>query len=135
MWPVLETTLERYGLASAVMLAVIIAAGIALRELWKKQQDLGVQLRETLEAESKKREAIRDAHEKQVEALRAELERRTTGYIEHLNSLQEKRVEFGSTTTREVMNLAAEVRDATRQQADAVMFLQSIIVQDRGRGT
>lgn len=131
MWELLGTALERYGVGTAVMLAVILAAGIAIRELWKKNQDLGVLLRTQQEAESEKRKLMRDAFEKQMAEQRAEFDERTAEYIQHLNELQEKRIDFSTATTREVMGLASEIRDATRQQAETVRILRDTIVGGR----
>lgn len=129
MWDVLKTALERYGVGTTVMLAVIAAAALAIRELWKRLQELGVEHRKMLDVESEKRRHLREAHEKQVSEMRAEMERRTNDYIDHLNELQEKRIEFGAATTREVMALASEVRDSSRQQTEAITFLRDTIVR------
>jgi hypothetical protein len=111
------------------MLLVVIAALAAMRELWKRNQELGVQYREYVDAESAKRKVMRDAHEAQIRDLRDEMERRTAEYIEHLNGLQEKRINAEVSRTREVMELAAEIRSATRQQTDALTFLRDTVAR------
>lgn len=111
------------------MFLVVIGAGFAMRELWKRNQELGVEYRTYVADEAKKRQVLRDAHEAQLRDLRAEMERRTGEYIEHLNELQEKRVRSATDTTREVVQLAGEIRDATRQQTDALTFIRDTVAR------
>lgn len=132
MWELLSTTLERYGVGTAVMLAVIISAGVAMRELWKKNQELGVEYRETIKSESDKRQVLREAYEKQIGELRAEMERRQIDFNRRLDEVQEKRLDHERARTREVMELAASVRTASERQADALAFLRDTIARREG---
>jgi len=120
--------MEAYGLAVVVMLAVIGTFAVAIRELWKRNQELGVQLRdaqvalrETIKSESDKRQIMRDAFDKKM-----------TESTRHLHELQEKRLTEEKATTREMMALAVSVRISAEKQADALSFLRDTIARRDG---
>ena len=121
MWEFLRSAMEAYGLAVVVMLAVIGTFAVAIRELWKRNQELGVQLRETIKSESDKRQIMRDAFDKKM-----------TESTRHLHELQEKRLTEEKATTREMMALAVSVRISAEKQADALSFLRDTIARRDG---
>ena len=121
MWEFLRSAMETYGLAAVVMIATLIAASMAIRELWKRNQELNVQLRDTIKSESEKRQIMRDAFDKKM-----------TESTRHLHELQEKRLTEEKATTREMMALAASVRTSAEKQADALSFLRDTIARREG---
>lgn len=118
MWEFLGTVLETQGLIAAVLLVVIGSAGFAMRELWKKNQELGVQYRKMLSEEAEKRHTMRDAHDLEVAALR-----------EELRELHEKRNAETRETVREMIQVANELRGSAATTAEVLTFMRETITR------
>lgn len=127
MWEFLRSALETHGLSAVVLLAVIGGAGLAMRELWKKNQDLGVQFREALQAEGEKRQLMREVHEKEILSLRGEIQRKTEQYAERIDELHEKRNAESRETVREIMTVASDMKGAAATTAEVLTFMRETI--------
>jgi tRNA A37 N6-isopentenylltransferase MiaA len=127
VWEFAGNVLETHGLAAVVLLAVIGGAGFAVRELWKKNQELGALSRESLKAEGEKRAKMRAAHEKEIAAMRLELQVKSEEYAARLDELQEKRVTEAQEVVREVVGHVGQTQQAVGKITDALTFLRESV--------
>lgn len=127
MWEFLRSALEAHGLNAVVLLVVVGGAGIAMRELWKKNQELGVHYRKMLQEEAQKRSEMRAAHDREIDSLRQELQLRTEAFAERLDELHEKRNAESRETIREIITVANEMRGAAATTAEVLTFMRETV--------
>lgn len=92
MWDFVNAILEKGGVAAALLALVIIGCGIAIRQLWKQNQELQAQLVTQGAQYTKRIEELAAQHVTDRKQQSNEFAARLTTSAERVDELQERRI-------------------------------------------
>ena len=95
MWEFMGAVLERHGLAAAILIAVMVGSAVAIRTLYKNNQELALAMAKTRVEEHEKRSEMRAATTAEVAALKeAYTSEIATMKLHHAQSLAQVQSEW-----------------------------------------
>lgn len=104
MWDFVNAILEKGGVAAALLALVIIGCGIAIRQLWKQNQELQAQLVTQGAQYTKRIEELAAQHVTDRKQQSNEFAARLTTSAERVDELQERRIKEARDVTERVMS-------------------------------
>lgn len=133
MWSFLESALKQYGLAAVIILAVLGAGGIAIRELWRRNQALAKEIREKDSQHYQAVLGIRVEHARELAELRDAFMRDNAALGARLDALHERRVEEAQAIVREVVEHVGETHRAVERINTMMSDIRDLIRTGGGR--
>lgn len=154
MWEFLGTVLERHGLAAAVLIAVMIGSAVAIRTLYKRNQELGKEMADLVKTEHDKRSKMRESTTAEIANLKEAYTSEIAGMKEHhaqalarvqeewrkdearcatrIDELQERRVSEMQVFVREATQHVASTRQEIGKISRSMDVLTDVMVGRRG---
>lgn len=129
MWEeTLQTVLERYGLAAAIMVGVLIGLSYVIRTLWNDNKEL----RKDLNAmEQRYRDDVTRIHMEEHEkrhSMRMAFNQEVQHLSKRIDELQEKRVNAAQSVTETVVEHVAHTRHSVDKITTAMETLTEMVV-------
>lgn len=129
MWEFFTTLARDHGLAAVIAVGVMVSFGVAIRALWKKNQELQEQLREQEKFHTKNlAEKDKALTEKEKECA-DELRLVTVQFVERLQQLQEKRVDEAREVTKVVVTHVETTKNSVEKIRTAMETLTATVTK------
>lgn len=104
MWDFVNAILEKGGVAAALLALVIIGCGVAIRQLWKENQTLQMQLRTQTDQHLNKMQELTAQYVSERKQQSSDFAVRLTANAERVDELQERRIKEARDVTERVMS-------------------------------